>query len=86
MHTRRKFEPRLGSAACASGVQGHGDPALFAGSLSVEPEPSRSMKTPNCHFSILFLTSAAVSEVSQQPLKATQAATVQKPRFKLFPL
>ena len=42
---RRKLGPRPGSVTRAPGIQSCGELALFAGSLSAEPEPSRTTET-----------------------------------------
>ena len=62
-------------------VQSRGELALFAGSLSVEPEPSRSMETPNCHF---VISPMLFQKYHSSPQRL--GAAVQQPRFKLFPL
>ena len=59
LYTTRKTWP--GPVARALGVQSRGELALFAGSLSAEPEPTRPgspWKPPKCHFFVL--RSAAV--------------------------
>ena len=45
MYSRRKFGPRLGSAARALGIQSRASWQVITGSLSVEPEPSRTTET-----------------------------------------
>ena len=46
VYTTRKFGPRPGSVARALGVQSRANWHLITGSLSVEPEPSRTTETP----------------------------------------
>ena len=45
MYSRRKFGPRPGSVASAVGVQSRASWQEITGSLSAEPEPSRTMET-----------------------------------------
>ena len=44
--TRRKFGPRLDSVARALGVQSRASWQVITGSLSAEPQPRRTMETP----------------------------------------
>ena len=72
---RRKFGPRPSSVARAPGGQSHASWNFFTGPLSIELEPSTSMETPNCPFFPMFspvFRSVAVSEVPQQPRKASE--------------
>ena len=67
---RRECGPPPGSVARALGIQSRGELALFAGSLSAQPDPSRSMETPKLVTFPFFHLSASVSEAPQQLSKA----------------
>lgn len=64
LYVHTSFGPRLASVARALwAFTSRGELALFARSLSVEPESSRSMETPNCpgfHLFTVWFGSAAV--------------------------